>query len=61
MKRAGIDKIDFTLATEITPQFDSDKKKQVNLARYWYFGISKNTKNPYHAAKFLTFLTSPEA
>lgn len=61
MKRAGIDKTDFTLATEIVPQFESDKKKQANLARYWYFAISKNTKNPYHAAKFLTFLTTAEA
>ncbi len=61
LKREGKDVPDFILTSGNIPQFESEKKKQKNIARYWYFGLSKNSKIPDHTAKFLWYLTTKEA
>lgn len=58
-KRVGAKGMENMIYTAKIPQFLA--KNQANLAKYNFFGISKNSKNGDAALKFINFLMTPEA
>lgn len=58
-KRVGSESVHEMILTEKVPQ-ESTKSSQ-NIAKYSYFALSKNTKNPDAGAAFLQYLTTPDA
>lgn len=59
-KRAGSNATDGLILTEKLPQ-DSLGKMGKNMARYFYFGLSKQTKNQNISVKFMEYLLTEEA
>lgn len=59
-KRAGENAVSWLILTAQVPQI-SLGEKSINIARYNYLGLSKNTKNPILGAKLLWYLMSDEA
>jgi ABC-type glycerol-3-phosphate transport system substrate-binding protein len=59
-KRAEGDILDDLILTERIPA-DSLSEKRINLARYSYLAISRNTKNPIVSARLLSYLMTPTA
>lgn len=59
-KRAGAEAVDSLILSEHIPR-TSLGDNPVNIARYQYLGISKNSKNAIAAAKLLAYLTTDEA
>ena len=58
-KRVGGAGVEDLVYTDKIPQFSA--KNPYNIAKYSFFGISKNSKNPDQALKFLQFLMSSQA
>lgn len=58
-KRVGSENVSDVILTESIPQF-SDKNLK-NIAKYSYLGISKNTNKADAAARFLSYLSTPDA
>ena len=58
-KRVGSTNVGDLIYTDKIPQFSA--KNPYNIAKYSFFGISKNSKNPEQSLKFLQFLMSSRA
>ena len=58
-KRVWDANISWLVLTDQIPQFSHSKNK--NIVKYNYLGISKNTTNPEASARFINYLTTPDA
>lgn len=58
-KRAGTNAVSDLVYTDIIPQTGTNEK--INLARYDYFAISKNSENGEASARFMNYLMSEDA